>query len=377
MMKSAWRGFFLVLFFLSAAGWAAAGVLSLGARYDGWSAANTALPVNGAEFTTPFSARFKLNDTFDLFGQTDFAAADYTGTSDGSTSSSYAPADLSDSVLGTDVHFKNFGLSAMLNLSLNLPTGNQDWETKQMVSNIPTEFIDSRYRGRGFGFNAMYGLSIPSGTTSQFGVALGYLFSGSYNTTEIPDLNLGDSIFLGINRVEAFEGRKTSSVRLSTLFFMPTTENGTQSIEEGLNLNASYSFNDPSGFSYEVGGQFFTPAKRAATTGGPLETEAHNSLGQRLYAVPSLAFGDWTISGLVKYVTPNDYAESDSLYDGGGWLLGLTPTWTAPLSAVSDLKFTAGYDFIIAHNAGSVSGGGKADIDYNYWQFGTNYEIKL
>ncbi|MGH7738975.1 MAG: hypothetical protein ACREL1_02405 [bacterium] len=376
-MKSAWGGFFLSLFFLSTFGSANAGMLSLGAQYDGWSAVNTALPVTGAEFTAPFSARFKLNDAFGLFGQTEFAATNDTGTSDGSTPSSYSPADLSDSVLGTDIHFENFGLSAMLNLSLNLPTGNQDWETKQMISSIPTEFIDSRYRGRGFGFNAMYGVSIPAGKTSQLGVALGYLFSGSYNTTEIPDLDLGDSIFLGINRVEVFAGQKTSSIRLSTLFFLPTTENGTQSIEEGLNLNASYSFNDPSGFSYEVGGQFFTPAKRAAALGGSLETESHNSLGQRLYAAPSLAFGQWTISGLVKYVTPNDYAESSALYDGGGWLLGLTPTWRAPLNAVSDLKFTAGYDFVIARNAGSVSGGGKADIDYNYWQFGTNYEIKL
>lgn len=373
------KQFFVKVFGLSAAilsaGLAQAGNLTIGAEYDGWSASNSAIPLNGNEFMVPFSTHIKLDDTFGIFGQTDFMVANYNGTPDGSTAESYNPsANLSDSVIGTDIHFNNFGAPAMLNLSLNLPTGDQNWEENQVIANIPTEFIDSRYRGRGFGFNGMYGLSIPSGGNDQFGVAVGYLFSGSYNTLEIPDLDLGDSIFVGVNRVEAFSNNKSSAIRLSTLFFLPTSESGSNIIEEGPNVNASYSFTDPAGFSYEIGAQFFTPASRALSAGNPLTPEAHDSLGQRFYAAPSLAFGNFTVAGLVKYVLPNDYSQGDALYDGGGLMLGLTPSLTAPLNGVSDLKFTAGYDYVVAHNFAASH---TADMYFNFWQVGTNYEIKL
>ncbi len=364
------------LVFFGLASLAGAGELRLGVQYDGWSATNTLLSVNGSEVSVPFSVHFKLDDTFGVFGQANFVGANYTGTADGTTASSYSPTNFSDSVIGTDVHFNNFGLPAMLDVSFNLPSGNQDWETNQTISNIPTEFLDSRYRGRGFGVNAMYGLSFPSGGDSQFGAAVGYLYSGSYNTNEIPDLALGDSVFLGVNRVEAFGGNKSSTIRLSTLFFMKTTTNGTDLLQEGPNLNCSYAFSDPLGFSYEIGGQFFTKADRAKSAGKPLKIEPFDSLGQRFYAAPSLAIGQLTLGGIAKYVTPNDYPTSNALYDGGGLILGLTPSFTAPLDGVSDLKFTAGYDFIIAHNSGQA-GSAKADIYYNYWQVGTNYEIKL
>jgi hypothetical protein len=349
----------------------AAGQLTVGVQYDGWNAPSTAPAISGYEVMVPFSAHYKLDDTFGIFGQANFVGANYTGTLDGATSSSYSPADFSDSVLGTDIHFDSFGLPALLNVSLNLPSGNQDWETKQQVGNIPTEFIDSRYRGRGFGVNAMYGLSIPAGGDSQFGAALGYLHSGSFNTEEIPDLDLGDSIFLGVNRIEAFGQNKSSVIRVSTLFFMPTTENGTQELQEGPNINASYAFNDPAGFSYEVGAQLFTPASGTAAL-----PEPHNFLGQRFYVAPSLALGNLLVAAQLKYITPNDYATFDPQYDGGGFVMGLNPSYVAPLDSVSDLKFSAGYDFIVAHNSGQTVSG-RADINYNYWQLGTNYEIKL
>ncbi|HVM33172.1 MAG TPA: hypothetical protein VMU88_08565, partial [bacterium] len=216
------------------------------------------------------------------------------------------------------------------------------------------------------------------GGNEQFGVAAGYLFSGSYNTLSIPDLALGDSLFVGLNRVEAFGDNKSSAIRLTALYFLPTTLNGSNDIQEGPNVDASFSYEDPKGFSYEIGAQLFTPARRSNPVGSPLATEPHNSLGQRFYVAPSLAIGQLTIGALAKYILPNDYPQSDVAdYNGGGLLLGLTPTLVAPLDSVSDLKFSAGYDYIVAHNAGSIGGGPLGDIFYNYWQVGTNYEIKL
>ncbi len=359
-------------------GSAQAGFLSLGVQYDGWATTNTLLPINGAEFSVPFSTNFKLDDSLGFFAQANFIAANYTGETSGSLAYTYNPANFSDSVIGTDIHFNSFGVSSLVDFSLNLPSGNQDWETEQVGANIPTEFIDSRYRGRGFGFNAMYALAIPSGGNEQFGVAAGYLFSGAYNTLSIPDLALGDSLFVALDRIEAFGNNKSSAIRLTALYFLPTSLNGSNELQEGPNVDASYSYEDPKGFSYEIGAQFFTPSRRSIPVGAPLVMEPHNSLGQRFYVAPSLALGQLTIGGLVKYILPNDYSQSDVAdYNGGGLVLGLTPTLTAPLDSVSDLKFSAGYDYIVAHNAGSIGGGALGDIFYNYWQVGTNYEIKL
>ncbi|HVM32969.1 MAG TPA: hypothetical protein VMU88_07530, partial [bacterium] len=139
------------------------GYLSLGLRYDGWATTNTLLPINGAEFSVPFSTKFKLDDNIGFFAQANFMAANYTGETGSSLAYTYNPSNFSDSVIGTDIHFDSFGLSSLLDVSVNLPSGNQDWETNQVGANIPTQFIDSRYRGRGLGFNAMYALAIPSG----------------------------------------------------------------------------------------------------------------------------------------------------------------------------------------------------------------------
>ena len=363
----------LILALFSPAALAQAGEFSLGAQYDGWTSDYTPTK-DGTEFFFPLSVYFKANDTFSFYGQTSFANGSYE------YGSTITLTDFTDSVAGTEIHFDTLGLPSLLNVGFNIPTGDQTWEEKQTFANIPTEFIDTRYRGRGFGVNGLYGLSFRLDATSQLGAGVGYLASGSYSPVGLPDLNLGDSVFLTVNRIESFGANKTSTMRLSSMFFLPSQQGGQTILQMGPNFDASYGSTDPKGFSWEIGGQFFTSAERPLTPGAPVTPEAHNSFGQRFYLAPSLALDQLTLAGLVKYITPNDYPTTDPLYDGGGILLALDPTWVAPLDAVSDLKFAAGYDFIIAGNAGvdqTDPSGPRYDVNWNYWSFGATYELKI
>jgi len=364
--------FLMMLVIFLGLGRAQAGEISLGVQYDNYTTNYTAANVGGSELMIPFSAYYNVDHNWGIYGQALFVNGNYT---DGSTLNL---SDLSDSVVGSDLHFASFGLLSVVNVALNLPTGNQTWEEQQAAfNNIPTEFIDTRYRGRGFGASAFYGLSAQDGKTTQLGAGLGYLFSGAFNQFEgSAGVTLGDSVFLALNRVEAFAGNKTSTFRLEGMAFLPTQTSGKTVFQMGPNFDASYNFTDPSGFSYEIGGQFFTPAGRPATLGGPVITEPHNTFAPRLYVAPSLAFGNLIVSGIVKYIFPNDYSGSNSYYDGGGVLVGLNPVLTAPLDSVSSLKFNAGYDFVIHHNAYGEPAD-PADVDYSFWSVGTNYEIKI
>jgi hypothetical protein len=351
-----------------------AGQMSLGAQYNGW-AANSTTPYNGYEIMVPFNIGYQMDKDWNLYGQTAFAHGNYTDPLDGNLNLTA----LTDSVVGTQINFQNFGTSAMMNVALNIPTGDDSWEVKESAANVPTEFIDSRYQGRGFGFSAMYGLAFSSGTTN-WGVAAGYYYSGALNPDygSIPSSEkLGDAFFVALNRIETFQNNQNSAFRLSALAFLTTQVANTDAFRLGPNVNASYGFNDPKGFSYEVGGMFFMPAARVY--GGSLSTEPHNSLGQRFYFAPSLAVGDWAFAGMIKYITPNDYSPSDlsGLYDGGGFLFGLTPSYKLALDSQSDLNFSAGYDFIIHHDGGVDAGNNRLDVDYSYWTVGATYAIKL
>jgi hypothetical protein len=367
-----------VFFLLSTAPlWAqSSGQMSLGAEYNGWTANSTA-PFNGYEIMVPFNIGWQVDKDWNLYGQTAFANGSYTDSVAGTETLNLTA--LTDSVVGTQLNFQNFGTSAMVNLAFNIPTGDESWETKEAASNIPTEFIDTRYQGRGFGLSAMYGLAFPSGTTN-WGVAAGYYYSGALNPDygSIPSSEkLGDAFFVAVNRIETFQAGQNSAFRLSALAFLTTQVANVDVLRLGPNLNASYAFNDPKGFSYEIGGQFFLPAARPNASGS-LVTESQDSLGQRFYVAPSLAFGDLSFAGMAKYITPNDYSVGNlTLYDGGGFLFGLTPSYKWDLDAKSDINLSAGYDFIIHHNGGFDASNNRLNVDYSYWTVGATYVIKL
>ncbi len=348
--------------------------LNLGVEYNGW-AANSDEPFDGHEIMVPFNIGLQLDKGWDLYGQTAFANGSYTDSTAGTETLNLT--DMTDSVIGTGIHFQMFGTPAMLDLAANLPTGDASWEVKESASDVPTEFIDTRYQGRGFGFSALYGLAFPSGTT-DWGVAAGYYYSGSLNPDygSIPSSEkLGDSLYLALNRVETFAQGQTSALRLSAFYFLTTQVSGVDTLRLGPNVNLSFAFNDPKGFSYEIGGQFFLPAERLY--GGSLSTEPQNSLGQRFYLAPTLALGDLALAGMIKYILPNGYSASDftsGLYDDGGFLFGLTPSLALKMDAQSSLTLSAGYDFIIHQNADSTH---SLNVDYSYWTVGASYGVKL
>jgi hypothetical protein len=354
------------------------GLMDLGVQYDGWNA-NTTTPFNGYEILVPFSIGYQLDPGWKLYGQTGFVDGSYTDSIAGTETLNLS--DFTDSVVGSQFNFQSFGTPSLFNVALNIPTGNSSWETEEEASNIPTEFIDTRYLGRGWGASALYGLSFPDGKT-QLGAAAGYYYAGAFNPNygilTSTQLKLGDAFFLALNRVEDFHDNQNSIFRVSGLYSLPSQEDSTNVFQMGPNVNASYAFNDPKGLSYEIGGEFFLPSQRLNSS-GVMATEPHNSFGQRFYLAPTLALGDWSFAGMVKYITANDYSPGDysGLYDGGGLLLGINPSYRWTLDAQSSLNFLGGYDFIIHHNAGADADNNPADVDYSYWTLGATYEIKI
>ena len=241
--------------------WAVAGRVDLGVDYQGWDT-NYLSPNNGWEILTPFSVSFDLDKGFRVYGETEYAKGHYTGNNlYTGINQTYDLSAMSDAILGADIHFDNFSLPGLLNVAVNVPSGDTSWETKQQIGNIPTQFVDSRYRGRGFGANVLYGLSFPSGS-SELGVAAGYMYSSAFNPNYslLPftgDLKLCDTLFVALNHYLSFKSGEYQVIRLTGYYFMPTQEGGVNSFQMGPNINGSYSWNNPKAFSVELGGQYF------------------------------------------------------------------------------------------------------------------------
>ena len=356
-----------------------AGQLDLGVDYQGWNSSYE-LAYNGWEILSPLSMSLDLDKGFRVYGETEYAVGHYNDNY--TTPSVNDLSALSDTMLGVDFHFENFSVPGLLNIAVNVPTGDTSWESKQLNGNIPSQFVDSRYRGRGFGANILYGLSFPSGS-SEVGVAAGYMYSGAFNPNYdlLPftgTLKLCDTIFAAINHYQAFKSGEYQVIRLTGYYFMPTQEAGVNSFQMGPNINASYSWNNTKAFSFEVGGQYFFKSSRASSLGGTLVADTQNFYAPRFYLTPSYTFGQVTFGAVAKYIMANGYSVNESFYDGGGLMVGLQPSWRIPLDGISSLRFTGAFDDIISHNSGiDLNTGDRADVNYYRWTFGTNYEIKL
>jgi hypothetical protein len=381
MIKKLNLAFFLLTFF-SFCAFSYAGQFSLGAEYLGWTT-NYVSPDNGTEFWMPYSVSFNLDPEINIYGQGEYGIGRYTPSNDGPETTNLS--DFSDTMIGTQFRFKSFGLPTLFGVGFSLPTGNPTWETQQIASNIPIEFVDSRYTGMGFGVNAMYGLDFKSGT-GDFGAAAGYSYAGSYNPGGFPgtptgELKLGDAVFLALNHVQPYSGNQSETIRLSAFYFLPTQELGQTAYRLGPNLNASYVWLNPKGLSYEAGVQYYLPAQRPVTVNGvptsTLATEADEFLAPRFYLSPSYAFGDFLVGIQLKYILPNGYAVGNSYYDGGGLLAGLGPSYKLKLDGTSNLKFYGTYDFILHHNGGQDADLNYVDADYNLFMVGAIYELQL
>jgi hypothetical protein len=353
------------------------GTIDVGAKYVGWQS-NSPLPDNGWEVLTPLTLSAVPWSGGRVYAQTEFAAGNYTDSVAGTETLTLR--NFSDTVVGLEANFKNFSVPSLLNIAVNIPTGNPAWETQQSRSMIPTEFIDSDYRGRGFGMSLLYGLSLPAGG-QQFGIAAGYMYTGAFNPYygqpgfQTEQLKLGDSVFLSVNRAADQGGGQSDFIRLSAFYFLPTQEDGSNLLQMGPNLNASYGWSNPKAFSFEAGAQYFLPTEQAVN--GQLVPGSNGSLGTRFYLYPSYAFGDLTVLARAKYILANDYPASNAFYDGGGFLLGLEPSLQFKLDTRSSLRFSTGYDFVLWQNGAYDSLGSRVNLEYGYWTFGTYYEVNL
>jgi hypothetical protein len=366
-----------------------AGQLSLGFFYDGWNSnyltSQTQIATNnGYEFWVPLALSLNLANGTQVYGQGLFGNASYNYSQDGIANTAQNLKNLGDSIVGGEVQFKSFGYSSLLNVNLNLPTGDSTWEAKQYPAIIPTQFMDYRYRGRGFGVNALYALSLPVGKNS-LGIGAGYFHTGSYDATGDPNysLQLGDNLFLGLNFVQPGQGGYKEIARVSCYYTLTTQVDGQDQYRLGANLNASYSWFNPYGFSLDTGAQYFLPDETPNSTNSGISTESNTYYAPRLYAAPSYSFGSLRLSGQVKYVFANNYPETvngniNPMYFGGGWLLGAGPSWTWALDGSSSLNFFGAYDFVLQNKAALDSdGSGLANATYNYMTLGTYYQVNL
>lgn len=348
-----------------------AGQLDLGAQYQSWST-NSGAPWNGSEFLVPLTLSIDPAKDFNLYAQGEFASGQYTDPINGTQNLS----NFSDTVVGGKIGFNSFSVPSFVDIGVNIPTGNQAWETETQQANIPAEFVDYRYVAKGFGLSGIYGFALPAGAT-EYGVGLGYFYSGALNpySNSVDNLKLGDSMFLSVNQVTQFSSHQVQAITASAYYFLPTLQDSQDYLWMGPNFNLSYSWTNPAAFSFEAGVQYFLPAQTAVN--GQWVAEAHNSLGARFYLDPSWAFGDLLLTGRVKYVLANGYSSSDLLYDGGGFLLGIEPSYKIKLDKESALRVSASYDYINADGYGTDSLGNRVDVLFNRWTVGADYEIKL
>ena len=310
----------------------------------------------------------------DFYAQSEFADGQYIDPINGTQNLT----DISDTVVGGKIGFKSFSLPSFLDVGVNIPTGNQAWETATGSANIPAEFVDYRYIAKGFGLSGIYGIALPAGDT-QYGIGAGYYYTGALNpnANSVENLKLGDSIFLSLNRVTQCPSHETQTITVSGFCFLPSQEQSQNFLWMGPNFNLSYSWTNPSALSFEAGVQYYMPDQTAVN--GQWEVEAHNSLGARFYLDPAWAFGDFALAGRVKYILANGYdpGPSDLSYDGGGLLLGIGPSYMFHLDSHSAFKLSASYDNITADGAGADAQGNRVTIIYNRWTAGVDYEIKL
>ncbi len=252
--------------------------------------------VNGTEFWFPYSISFNLGPDFNVYGQGEYGIGSYTPSNDGSETTNLS--NFSDTLVGSEVRFKSFGLPALLNVGVYIPTGDSTWEGKQSTSDIPLEFMGSRYTGEGFGVNALLGLSFPSGT-GEFGAAAGYSNMESYSS-DLPGITPGpykpgDAMFLALNHVQPHPGNQSEIIRLTGFAYLQTQVDSQNYLQLGPSLALAYSWLDPRGLSFEVGGQYYLKMDRADPTTGTLAPEANEFLAPRLYLNPSYAFGDFSL----------------------------------------------------------------------------------
>lgn len=352
----------------------AGGAFGTGARYERWES-NFERPFNGWEAWMPLHLQFTAGDALQFYAESRWGTGNYE-SSLGVVPHTDRRTAFSDTVAGGEASFMVFGQPSLFSLEFNLPTGDEEWEARQMAANIPTEFVPSRYRGRGFGVSALFGMVFP-GEGTQTGAALGYLFSGSFNPDQAlvaNDLKIGDSVFLAWNRIRASESGRETRWRIAFLHFRPSERDGRGVFQLGQNVNFSYGRFRAEGISWELAAELYAKSKRRE--GEELKTEAHHSLGPRFTLLPAWSRGNFSLLGHLKWVAPNGYPEENANFDAGGWRFGLEPALRLGTGSRSSLRLSTSWDSVIDRKGGLDAAGNRIDVTYHRWTFGSEYEVR-
>ncbi|SRR5579871_1537633 len=361
--------------------------LQLGYVFDGW---NSNSLYHGTENRIPLSYYYSAKD-FLLTVNTAFVTGDYEQDADatqGITGASFNSSQFTDTTLGLNLGLDMGGsVKSTFSGSLNLPTGNDNWEIAEEVGAIPFIFEPGYYHGAGWGGNLFYTLS-ASTTGMEYGLGGGFMSTGNYDTglstegTFSPGNNFVALATVGFQMSPS----ESWSFRYVRTFPMESTyDNAATDFTEGpgnilttqwfsqmggdrLVLNASYSF-------YGTGQTAQTTAPYSLTP------DPGSYFGDKLELHPifgySMGPGVVLESGLMMdWIQPNGYPQGQTVsvagYQGGGILLGAEQSLTFQLSQ-STFWNLAGLFHSIANDGAGV---GNTTITYNRFSIGTNVGFK-
>lgn len=351
----------------------AGGTFGVGVSYERWEA-NFTRPFNGWEIWIPLHFQLDAGEHFSFYTETRYGTGNYESALGTEPKTDRLTA-FSDTLFGVETAFSLFGAPSLFNIELNLPTGKENWEEKQLPASLPVEFVPSRYRGRGFGASFLYAAALGA-ENRQIGLAMGYLFSGTFqpDASVSSEITTGDALYAGLNGIRVLDGGR--EIRWSAAFYygLPAEENDVKTFQLGPNINVSYGWFRPEGFSWDLQAEFYAKAKRLAA--GELATEPHHSLGPRVTFLPVWSKGNISLAGILKWVAPNGYEEQNADFDGGGFRVGLAPSYRLWNGRSGAVWLDTGYDVVWDRKAGLDEAGNRSDVRYNRWTFGSRYEVR-
>lgn len=385
-------GFALSLaIFLSAASTALADQeeLQVGYVFNAWDSNSL---FHGTENRVPLSYYFSAKD-FLVTVNTAFVAGNYVEDADstaGIAGSSFNSSQFADTTLGASLGLDMGGsVKSTFSGSLNIPTGNDNWEIAEEAGAIPYIFEPSFYHGAGWGGNLFYTLSATS-TGMEYGVGGGFMSTGNYDTglstegTFSPGNNFVALATVGFQMSAA----DTWSFRYVRTFPMESTYgNAADDFTEGAgNIVTTQWFSQVGGDQLVINASYgFYGTGQTAQPTAPysLSADPGSYFGDKLELHPifgySMGPGVVLESGLIwDWIQPNGYPQGQVVvgntnsYQGGGNLLGAEQSITFQLSQ-STFWNLAGLFHAIANNSAGVN---DTTITYNRFSFGTNVGVK-
>jgi hypothetical protein len=317
---------------------------------------------------------------------TAFVSGDYESDAVNDLSSSnFSGQNLSDTFLQSSLSFPMGGdLKSAVMGSMNIPTGDVQWEENASRSTVPYVFDPSYYHGRGFGFDLFY-LLTSNGQGAQWGAGLGYMRSTIYsNGTDLTPWGavIGMACLgLSAGQDEHFNFRIDHSVPFAATpdisAFPFTLGQSTQLSGQWIKklggdrfqVTASYGLFDQSQFP-------------DLTTGSYLQ-DSQTYLGDRAQVRPFFA---WVFASGIAMETGFDWLHifatgadtSAQFYNGGGDLYGVLQSITFQLDPGTFLNVAGQYDYIYTLNSAYADQARTTltNVGYNKFLLGTNVGFK-